>query len=278
MKNKIFYLLFFISTATFITHYLDIDDKALFYLSHDEKNNIIDKNSYIYKTKTIDSIKKNLSGVTYNENSDTLFVITNSPKMVYELDKNGDLLRTIKLDGFSDTEDLTHIKDELFAIVDERLSSIVVVLVPQEATTIYKNEHIKKFKLDVKIFENFGLEGISYDKDKDKFYVVNERSPKKILTIQGLLSGSDIKVKHHDELLDQNSFLSDLSAIHFDEQSKNIYLLSEESSLLARVDDGKNFNKYLSIPLEYPEGITKDLDGNFYIVSEPNIFLSITHE
>lgn len=44
---------------------------------------------------------------------------------------------------------------------------------------LFIENSLKEFNLDYRYFENFGLEGINYDKVEDEFYIVNERSPKK---------------------------------------------------------------------------------------------------
>lgn len=285
-KDKLKKVIFLLILAAIfgITHYLDLDDKLLFNFFYQKSKNLINE-EYTYSLKEIKEIKKNLSGITYNENSDTLFVITNSPRQIYELDKNGNILRVIDLKGFKDTEDLTYMKDNLFAILDEELSSIFIIKIDNETKVLYKDDNLKELNIDFRTFENFGLEGISYDKVEDKFYLVNERSPKKIVTIEGLMTDSKVRIGNKDELLLNNYFLSDFSAIHFDDNSKNIYVLSDESALLGRVNDNEEFSKYLNLKedklsskLKAAEGITKDRDGNIYIVSEPNMFLSIKKE
>ncbi|WP_228286234.1 SdiA-regulated domain-containing protein [Arcobacter vandammei] len=279
--KKVSFLVILTTIFVFI-HYIDLDDKLLYKVFSSKNNYLVSEENHHYELKYIKYIKKNLSGITYNEKSDTLFVITNSPRDIYELDKNGSILRKIDLKGFKDTEDLTYIKDDMFAILDEKLSSFFVVKIDEDTEIISKKDSIKEFNIDVRNFKNFGLEGISYDKIEDKFYLVNERGPKKIITVKGFMEDIDMEVNYKDELKDNNLYLGDFSAIHFDDKSKNIYILSDESALLARVDNNEKFSKYLDLQeddlsskLKAAEGFTKDSDGNFYIVSEPNIFLSI---
>lgn len=280
--RKIKFFLIFCLTIFGISHYTDLDDKLLFKIFHQKNKNLIDENEHIYSLKEIKDIKKNLSGITYNKLSDTLFLITNSPRDIYELDKNGEVLRKIELKGFRDTEDLTHIKDNMFAILDEQLSTFYIVNIFDDTKEVSINNSIKQYSFDVRNFENFGLEGISYDIQEDEFYIVNERNPKKIVLIKGLMNNSEIEVNINNKLLDNNTYLADFSAIYFDSIKRTFYILSQESALLARVDDNKDFSKYfdlnnneISSKMVNPEGVTKDNEGNIYIVGEPNIFLSI---
>ena len=94
-----------------------------------------------------------------------------------------------------------------------------------------------------------------------------------------------VEVNIKDELLENNFYLADLSAIHFDDIDRRLYVLSDESALLGRIDDKKDFRKYLDLmdneissKMKNSEGITRDKEGNIYIVSEPNLFFSIKKE
>lgn len=281
MKKITIFSIGFLSIFS-IFHLIDLDDKLLFDIFSKDSQNMISHKENIFYFKEIKEIEENLSGITYSPKTNTLFAITNAPRDIYELDKQGNVLRIIELKGFRDTEDITHIKDDLFAIVDEDLSGFYIVKITNETSLINRNDSIKSFMIDVRTFENFGLEGISYDLKNDIFYLVNERNPKKVITVKGFMNSNPIVINEKFEIVENNEYLGDFSAINFDNKSKNIYILSEESHLLGRVDDKKSFSKFLDLEdnktssnIKNPEGITKDSDGNIYIVGEPNHFLSI---
>lgn len=279
LSTFFFFLLLFL-----LLDYGDLDDKYLFNVSSDNLKKIdTQKSLNVEFLKVITEIEDNLSGVTYSPKTDTLFAITNSPQFVYELSKKGEILRTIELLGFNDTEDITHIEDDLFAIVDEENKTFYVVRIKENQTSINIFESIKQVKLDYNYFENFGLEGITYNKSKDEFYLVNERLPKKVISVEGLMSGKTLKIKTLDNLIKNNYYLSDLSAIHFDNIKKELFLLSDESKILAMVNQEGDFISFFDIKADpylskmiHPEGVTTDNDGNIYIVGEPNIFLSLS--
>lgn len=275
---------FFFVFLFLLLDYGDLDDKYLFNVSSDNLKKIdTQKSLNVEFLKVITEIEDNLSGVTYSPKTDTLFAITNSPQFVYELSKKGEILRTIELLGFNDTEDITYIEDDLFAIVDEENKTFYVVRIKENQTSINIFESIKQVKLDYNYFENFGLEGITYNKSKDEFYLVNERLPKKVISVEGLMSGKTLKIKTLDNLIKNNYYLSDLSAIHFDNIKKELFLLSDESKILAMVNQEGDFISFFDIKADpylskmiHPEGVTTDNDGNIYIVGEPNIFLSLS--
>ena len=275
---------FFFIFLFLLLDYGDLDDKYLFNISSDNLKKIdTQKSLNVEFLKVITEIKDNLSGITYSPKTDTLFAITNSPQFVYELSKKGEILRTIELLGFNDTEDITYIEDDLFAIVDEENKTFYVVRIKENQTSINIFESIKQVKLDYNYFENFGLEGITYNKSKDEFYLVNERLPKKVISVEGLMSGKTLKIKTLDNLIKNNYYLSDLSAIHFDNIKEELFLLSDESKILAMVNQEGDFISFFDIKADpylskmiHPEGVTTDNDGNIYIVGEPNIFLSLS--
>ena len=279
LSTFFFFLLLFL-----LLDYGDLDDKYLFNVSSDNLKKIdTQKSLNVEFLKVITEIEDNLSGVTYSPKTDTLFAITNAPRFVYELSKKGEILRTIELLGFNDTEDITYIEDDLFAIVDEENKTFYVVRIKENQTSINIFESIKQVKLDYNYFENFGLEGITYNKSKDEFYLVNERLPKKVISVEGLMSGKTLKIKTLDNLIKNNYYLSDLSAIHFDNIKKELFLLSDESKILAMVNQEGDFISFFDIKADpylskmiHPEGVTTDNDGNIYIVGEPNIFLSLS--
>ena len=275
---------FFFIFLFLLLDYGDLDDKYLFNISSDNLKKIdTQKSLNVEFLKVITEIKDNLSGITYSPKTDTLFAITNAPRFVYELSKKGEILRTIELLGFNDTEDITYIEDDLFAIVDEENKTFYVVRIKENQTSINIFESIKQVKLDYNYFENFGLEGITYNKSKDEFYLVNERLPKKVISVEGLMSGKTLKIKTLDNLIKNNYYLSDLSAIHFDNIKEELFLLSDESKILAMVNQEGDFISFFDIKADpylskmiHPEGVTTDNDGNIYIVGEPNIFLSLS--
>ena len=279
LSTFFFFLLLFL-----LLDYGDLDDKYLFKNSSDNLKKIdTQKSLNVEFLKVITEIKDNLSGITYSPKTDTLFAITNAPRFVYELSKKGEILRTIELLGFNDTEDITYIEDDLFAIVDEENKTFYVVRIKENQTSINIFESIKQVKLDYNYFENFGLEGITYNKSKDEFYLVNERLPKKVISVEGLMSGKTLKIKTLDNLIKNNYYLSDLSAIHFDNIKEELFLLSDESKILAMVNQEGDFISFFDIKADpylskmiHPEGVTTDNDGNIYIVGEPNIFLSLS--
>src|ERR1700754_2669522 len=61
------------------------------------------------------------SAVTYNADTDTLFVVGDEGGAVAQVSKTGQLINSTTLTGFDDTEGLTYVGDGKFVLVEERV-------------------------------------------------------------------------------------------------------------------------------------------------------------
>ncbi len=234
--------------------------------------------------KELKFIKKNLSGLTYNKNTKTLFAITNSPRNIYELDLSANLLRTIKLSGFKDTEAIVYLRDNFFAIADELKKVIYILEITKDTNKINIKDSYRKIKIDLDTFKNLGFEGLAYNSKKDELYIVNEKLPLQIIRITGWFEKSEnMSISFDDKLIKLDNFSDDFSGLHFDLKSNNLLFLSEESKLISEVNlNGEHISfidlekGFMNLKSDIPqaEGITMDEKGTLYIVSEPNLFYS----
>ncbi|WP_072679938.1 SdiA-regulated domain-containing protein [Arcobacter sp. LA11] len=241
----------------------------------------LDKYEVDIEAKKIKSIEDNLSGITYNKNTKTLFAITNSPRKIFELTKNGELLRTINLKGFRDTEGITYLYDNTYAIVDERKGEVFLLSIDKKTKEIDKKETQNILTLKINSYKNFGYEGIAFDKAENTFFIVNEKFPVELIKISNLLKKEEINISLDNGLTTLNHFMSDFSGLHFDNNSRHLLFLSDESSSIAEVSlDGVQVSfadlekGFLGLKKDVPqaEGITMDEEGTLFIVSEPNLF------
>ncbi|QKD42322.1 hypothetical protein HF896_01260 [Alicycliphilus denitrificans] len=61
-------------------------------------------------------VEKNLSGLTFNNGTGTLFASTNSPAQIVELSVEGEVLRIIRVSGAQDTEGIAHVEGGRFML------------------------------------------------------------------------------------------------------------------------------------------------------------------
>lgn len=234
----------------------------------------------------VEGVDENASGLTYSDHTGTLFSITNkSPKAILELDTEGRLLRSIELVGTSDPEGVTHVRDNTFAIADERDQAIYRVEIGPDTTRVDVGEG-ERLGLSLGPSNNLGFEGISWDSTGHRLYVSQEKAPTRVLVVSGLpdiLYGNAFNLQI-DEWRPANAsglFVTDLSSLTMHEPTGNLLLLSDESALIVEYDPAGNpvsmlpmWRGFHGLSRRVPqaEGLALGPDGTIYVMSEPNLF------
>lgn len=231
-------------------------------------------------------VDENASGLTYSDHTGTLFSVTNrNPMAILELDTAGHLLRSIELTGVRDPEGITHVRDGIFAIADERAQAIYRVEIGPDTTRIDVAESAR-LGLSLGAQGNLGFEGISWDSTGKRLFISQEKAPKRVLVISGLpevLSGStfNLQIDEWRPAYADAPFMLDLSSLSLHEPTGNLLLLSDESALIVEYDpDGNPVSMLpmwrglhgLSRRVPQAEGLALGPDGTIYIMSEPNLF------
>lgn len=226
----------------------------------------------------------NASGLTYNHDSDTLFAVVNGPELLIELNKDGTEQRLIELKGFDDTEGVVYLGNQRYAIVEEDRRTIAVVTIGERTRWLYR-EDATLFSLPLTSYNNKGFEGISYDVVTDTLTVVNEKRPRAIYQISGLIQQQrNISVSSPWDLEQSNLGSRDFSGVHYSASSNSLLLLSDESNKISEVSqDGLLLSEYsfndglldFSDKVPQAEGITLDNEGTLYVLSEPNLLYRI---
>ncbi|MES2820746.1 MAG: SdiA-regulated domain-containing protein [Pseudomonadota bacterium] len=232
----------------------------------------------------IDGIKNNLSGLVYDSERDRLWSVVNNPPELQLLSTAGELQQRYPLSGFKDVEDITYLGDDLLLLVEERTHALVVVPLPTRPGTLHREDY-RALTLGLEADGNAGFEGVSYDRKGDRLYVVKEHSPRKLYEIQGLRAslagGFNLAVMDRSAWIGNKVFATDLSAVHFDDSTGHLLLLSDESKLLMELSDEGELVSFRSLyrgfagleqGVPQAEGLTMDGRGNLYLVSEPNLF------
>lgn len=229
---------------------------------------------------------KNTSGLTFNQETGTLFTVLNDMGMIVELSRDGTPLREIQVHGSDDLEGITHVEQDYYVVADERDSQLWLLQIKPDTREISLNDaRLLKFGMNERGNKNF--EGVSWDSVNHRLIVVKERDPKYVLSVSGLYH-ADNKIHNRIEVERLQQFdgalkwaLRDLSSVTYHEQSAHLFLLSDESKLLKQFNESgqtlgslalwKGFHGlHQSVP--QAEGVSIDDKGNIYIVSEPNLF------
>ncbi len=229
---------------------------------------------------------KNTSGLTFNQDTGTLFTVLNDISLIVELQRDGTPLREIKVHGTDDLEGIAHLEQDYYVVADEQESRLWLLQIKPETREISVSDaNLLKFGIHERGNKNF--EGIDWDSLHRRLIVVKERDPKYVMSVVGLYQPDGHKsnqieveyLKQYDRAL--NWSLRDLSSVTYHEQSGHLFLLSDESRLLKQFDATgqamgslalwKGFHG-LNHNVPQAEGVSIDDEGNIYIVSEPNLF------
>lgn len=241
---------------------------------------------------TIGIIPDDLSGITYNQLTNTLQLVTNGTnEAIYETDLNGNVLKMTNLwdqieagssNAFYDTEDIVHLYGNTYALVEERKGRIAIIDIPPTSSTIMYNT-AKIIQLPGSIWgANNGLEGITYDPSTNKLYVVKEKTSKAFYELD-MPTAFPFNPATVDSPCNLNTTpftaVTDVAAIHHvgltsgftnPNITDNMLILSEETGMLLETDGDCNIISSLTLPGNDFEGVTMDNDGNIYFVQEPN--------
>jgi len=243
-------------------------------------------------------LAQEVSAVTYNWDTDTLFVVGDGSTSVVQVSKTGQLIDSMTLASgtssqgteFFDTEGLTYIGGGKFVIVEERDRQVnLFTYVPGATLT---RADVKTVDLGTFV-NNIGIEGISYDPQTGGYIVAKETQPEGIFQTTldfdaGTASNGSPDTEESINLFDPalaglldfaDVFaLSNIPTLNGFVDSSHILLLSQESGRIVNIDRSGNVSSALTIvsdpgnPLDIPgqqhEGLTMDANGFLYVVSE----------
>jgi len=191
------------------------------------------------------------SGLVLTQDNKGFWTVSDETSTIYRLDNEGNVVQTIKVDGF-DFEAITLIDDTTLVILQERTREMVFLDT--------SGTELKRIKLDLEGELNSGPEGIAFNPQNRHFYILNEKKPALFVELDEKLN-----IIKKDTL----KFSKDVSGLCFDEKNQFLWMLSDESQLVIKTDlNGKLLEK-INITVPQPEGIALSEDGrNLYIVSD----------
>jgi len=191
------------------------------------------------------------SGLDLTFDEKGFWIVSDQNSKVYLINSWGREVKSFKVDGES-LEGITVIDERTLAVVLERNREVVVL----DTSGL----ELKRRKLNLKGELNSGLEGITYDPAEKKFYILNEKKPRLLVTLDENLS----ELKR-----DTLNFAKDVSGIYFDSSKKILWILSDESQRIFKTDLSGNPLEEFKIKVTQPEGITLNKAGTkLYLVSD----------
>jgi uncharacterized protein YjiK len=198
------------------------------------------------------------SGLDLSFNENGFWVVSDQNSKVYLIDSWGKEIKSFEVKG-EDLEGITVVNGSTLAVVLERSREVVIL-------DTSGNEQ-KRATLNLEGELNSGLEGITYNPEKKIFYVINEKSPRLLITLDENLT----ELKR-----DTIKFAKDFSGIFFDDKDNTLWILSDESQRIFKTDLSGIPIKEFKIKVVQPEGITlnkartklfivSDVTSNLYV-------------
>ncbi len=250
-------------------------------------------------------LAREVSAVTYNKDTDTLFVVGDGGTAIVQVSKTGVLIDSMTLTAglFADPEGLSYIGNGQFVIADERVRQ--ASRFTYTANTTLTAGNVQTVKLGTTI-GNDGIEGITFDPQTSGFVAVKEANSTsttlpltKIGVFQttidfatGTASNGSATTLDSTNLFDPAlagllDFADVFAFSTLTPTSDRLLLLSQASGRIVNVDRAGNItssltivsepSNTLSVPDQQFEGLTVDKDGFLYVTSEngdiPQLFV-----
>lgn len=238
------------------------------------------------------------SAVTYNWDTDTLFIVGDGSTAIVQVSKTGALINTMTLaqgtsplgTEFYDTEGLTYIGNGQFVMAEERDRQLVKFTYVAGGTLTRSNSQTVKLGTFV---NNIGTEGLSFDPITNGYIVLKEITPMGIFQTgvdfaAGTATNGSATTVNSINLFDPTLLnvtdvadvfaLSNIPALSTNPLYQNLLVLSQENAKIINVNRSGVITSSLNIvsdignPLDLPnqqhEGLTMDRDYKLYVVNE----------
>lgn len=168
------------------------------------------------------------SDVSFNPRTRTLFAVMGKNPILVELSLDGDVLRKIPLNGWSNPEGVAVLEDGYLAITDERLHDLTVVKVDAQ-TTALNHDDFQSHDLGPSVKSNKGFEAVAWDPLRQRLVIGEERPPK--LYTWNTDGRSPLKGDKQPMPSDELD-LRNLSALGVDPRTGHLLVLSADSNML----------------------------------------------
>lgn len=191
------------------------------------------------------------AGLSQSYLPDHFYTVSDNKGIIYLINKYGEILQSLNIGG-NDLEDIVFVEETLsLYAVDEKLRWIFQ-LTPGGTV-------LDTFKLDIPTQNiNDGPEGIAYNPGEKLFYIVNEKNP-------AMLFLYDTLFHNHSEY--PLNFANDYSSIDYEQEGNHLWIISEESKLLARCNLKGEPEEIFHTGVPKGEGILIDSENDLiYIV------------
>ena len=214
------------------------------------------------------------SGITYNPDRDSLFVVVDDETALFEYGREGVLRRRIELHGFDDTEDVAYLGRDEYAVIEERTGVLLKILIGENTRRVDRLSAVELKHLGSSE-HNDGVEGLAYAADSGNLYIAHELHPRAV-SVLNLTRDSFARVTPLWELPWYSFGPRDYSGIAYRQEVGLLWVLSDVSATLTEYTaTGQQVGEIRlrdqnGRRIRDAEGIALDKNGRLYIVAEPN--------
>ncbi|MEH6563958.1 MAG: SdiA-regulated domain-containing protein [Halopseudomonas sp.] len=230
-------------------------------------------------------LQDDLSSLTYNRESNTLFATLNREPLLVELSLEGELLRKVRVNGVEDMEGLTHVGGNRYVVAEERTQRLLILDVPPQALDV-ATDAAASLTIGMDLNGNKGFEGLSWDHRRQRLLVVKERDPMRVLSITGFVDARpgepmQVAIQELESSDSPRLFMHDLSSLSTHDETGHLLLLSDQSHMVVEYSETGRPLSLLGLwrgmsglqkTVPQAEGLSLDSAGRLYLVSEPNLF------
>lgn len=180
-----------------------------------------------------------------------LWTVSDENSTVYLISLKGKIGKSFTVDA-EDLEGIVVLNESTIAVVSERSNEIILLNT--------EGKEISRHNLGFRKKGNVGLEGITVDKRTNNLFVVKEKKPRLLIEL-------DIKLNELNRK--EINFANDLSGLDFVEDTNDLWIISDESKLIAKCSPDGTLKEIFNVDITQIEGIAVDAKSNkIYVVSD----------
>ena len=197
------------------------------------------------------------SGLAINSTGTALYTVSDNTAKVYKISTKGEVIKTFGYTG-DDLEGVTTFKGVKLLLAEERTKELVEFDMGSGTFLKHKIRYENKDS-------NSGIEGVAYAENLNAIFILNEKNPGKLIRLR-----SDFTVLAEYDL----NFAKDYSGIFYDNSSKDLWIVSDQSKTINKCTIKGDVMKSYSISVTQAEGIAISND-KIYIISDAEAKLYI---
>lgn len=230
----------------------------------------------------VNQIAAEVSAVTYNAATDSLFIVGDEGTYITQISKTGQVIDTMSLPAglFADPEGIAAIGNGQFVVADERVRS--ANLFTYKGGTTLDATTVRTVKLATTV-GNIGLEGVTFDPMTNGYVFVKEMTPQGIFQttidfVAGTASNGSATTETPKDLFDPAKLnVADFGDIHAlsnvlpstAPDYSHLIVLSNDTGRLVKTDrTGRVYGTLDILQSAQHEGVTFDKQLNLYVTNE----------